>query len=290
MIISEITGGLGNQMFQYACGRALAERKNNKLFIDDSFYNSNDNDVGIRRSMQLDVFHLKFQIASLTLKERFLVKNNVLHRVRKKIGNYKVINEPNFSYSSILSEASNNSWLKGYWQSEEYFKEYKNIILGEFAFKKPLSSRSAEIAKQISNLNSISLHVRRTDYVNGYLPLYGSTNIDYYKCAIEFICSLNNDPVFFVFTDDLKWVKLNILPLHPSMCLIDHNQYLNNWQDMQLMSLCKHNIIANSTFSWWGAYLNNYKNKIVVRPEKWFYDNIMNNQTLNLCPQNWIVL
>ena len=181
--------------------------------------------------------------------------------------------------------------LSGYWQNQRYFIEEKSEILNIFQFvpfdNSKNSLQNLQIIKNIEETNSVSIHIRRGDYVAN--PLYdGVVPLVYYKNAVDFIKSKVQNPHFFIFSDDLVWCKNN-LDLPANSIFVDFNSGKNSFRDMQLMSLCKHNIITNSSFSWWGAWLNQNKEKIVIRPKNWVSENAKLDFT-EICPEEWVIL
>ena len=176
--------------------------------------------------------------------------------------------------------------MDGYWQSEKYFKNIKDEIIKSFTPIHDISEKAKQYIKEIENSNSVSLHVRRGDYVDNTM-FKGSgltiTEMPYYKDAIEFINSKVENPKFFIFSDDIAWCKENFEFLEDKTFIDDTKSAID---DMVLMSRCEHNIIANSTFSWWGAWLNRNKNKIVIAPKVWY----KTNHELHLAPKEWIKL
>jgi hypothetical protein len=176
----------------------------------------------------------------------------------------------------------------GYWQSEKYFSEFSQQIRRDFSFCKPLSSDNEEFANEINHINAVSLHVRRGDFVNNptTLATHGLCSLDYYRAAVQYISYRVNQPHFFIFSDDIAWTKENLEIVFPCH-YVDHNQGAESHNDMRLMSLCQHHIIANSSFSWWGAWLNPSKEKIVIAPKRWFAKQI---DTRDLLPPSWVVL
>ena len=174
-------------------------------------------------------------------------------------------------------------------KSEKYFSNVEPQIRRDFTFRTPMNSINASIAAQIPAVNAVSLHIRRGDYVSDAkaAATHGLCSIDYYQEAIRYISSKTPDPHFFIFSDDIEWAKEN---LH-----IDcHHQYINqnhgseSYNDMRLMSMCRHHIIANSSFSWWGAWLNPSSNKLIITPNNWFARN--EKPTSDLIPSTWIAI
>jgi hypothetical protein len=257
MIISKIQGGLGNQMFQWAYGRYLSNKYQTELRLDSSFYNLN---LSPKREFLLN----KFQNISPNTD----LKVSLIGPI------YKI--EDNFTYKELPSPVGSNYYLDGYWQSEKYFKEIESIIREDF---KPSDETMNKLLKTpLIDKNTISLHIRRTDYVtsNGYHPVQ---SIEYYNKAVE---TIGEYDYIFVFSDDIKWCKEN---LH-----FDNMIFMEGFtdiEDLHLMSMCKNNIIANSSFSWWGAWLNNNFNKKVIAPSKWFGEKSNLNEA-DIIPENWI--
>ena len=181
-------------------------------------------------------------------------------------------------------------YLDGWWQTEKYFEEIGDELRKEITLIKPLSSYSKEIQDKIQNTNAISLHVRRADMVIDphMANFHGTCTIDYYNKAIEFISKSVSSPHFFVFSDDYNWSVEHFKSIKYETTIIK-NGADKNYEDIILMSKCKHHIIANSSFSWWGAWLNPNKNKIVIAPKKWFA-NAPKTNTKDLIPNNWIKL
>lgn len=292
MVISNIIGGLGNQMFQYAAGRALSLRLGVALKLDTSGFLGYKLHQGfeLKRLLNCDA-----EIASehdlknvlgwqhSQLAKRFLRKPP-LKIFRKK----NLVVEPSFNYWDGLRQLNDCVYLDGYWQSERYFNDYAEIVRNDFSFNLPFSDQNLVLAHKISSVNSVSLHVRRGDYVtNAKNAFIGSCPLNYYEKAISFIKSSIQTPLFFVFSDDINWVKSN-LKLDASAVLVNHNDGSESYNDMRLMSMCKHQIIANSSFSWWGAWLNENQNKIVIAPKKWFATDKFDSS--DLLPPSWIRL
>ena len=254
MIITKLQGGLGNQLFQWAYGKALAVKHNTSLFLDASFYYNQTGNTP--RVYELDKFpNLIYQDSYIDAKETISVVDN-------------------FNYGELLYNENYNYFLNGFWQSEKYFLNTSELIREQL---QPTTEILEKLKKQI-NGKSVSLHVRRTDYVtsNGFHPVQ---TVEYYNKAIETIGSYDQ---ILVFSDDINWCKEN---LNYKNVLFVENQ--DNVEDMWLMSLCDHNIIANSSFSWWGAWLNKNKDKIVVTPKNWFGSQ-SNLNDLDITPVNWI--
>jgi hypothetical protein len=290
MIISHILGGIGNQMFQYAAGRSLSLYLNVELFQDLNDFDRyrHHNGFELHRVFGLPLRPAKFShinsaigLGSSPLARKILKRN--LFRIFR--GNRFIV-EPHFNFWPEFFDVKSNSYLYGYWQSEKYFKQIESIIRDDFSFKQPLEGKNKLIENQISRGNAVSLHVRRGDYASDSKTRRVMNILDesYYLDAIAYITNKIQKPSFFIFSDDIDWVKKNITICHPKI-YIEHNNDFNSYIDMQLMSLCKHHIIANSSFSWWGSWLNPSPKKIVIAPKVWFKNNYNDN---DLIPKSWI--
>lgn len=262
-------GGLGNQMFQYAFYRALEEAGQNVTFNIDFF-------ISGRREFELqDVFpNVKIKYDNIHAYDSY--KNSLSFHGLYQEAEVGV-------YDARVLDIADCS-LNGYWQSERYFEKIKTIIRKEFVFA-PKETALIRLAEQIRKKeNSVSLHVRHGDYFE-FPEIYGGIcTIDYYDKAIRYINEKVAFPQFFVFSDDLDWVRNNLVIENAIYINSMMFETYNDWYDMYLMSECKHNIIANSTFSWWGAWLNSNKNKIVIAPKKWVNVDSMED----ICPEDWI--
>jgi hypothetical protein len=293
VVISHLIGGLGNQMFQYAYGRSISALSGSVFLIDiddlENRYNLHNGyelnrvfnvDVGI--ATQLDLYSV---LGWQAIKG---VKRILSHQKAKIIRKDSFVVEPKYGYLSNVKDVHKNCYLVGYWQSEKYFDATKKLIKSEFSFKNDITRENAAIKCAIDNCNSVSLHVRRGDYISNKKTnaVHGVCSIEYYQSAINYIDKNVLSPIYFIFSDDIEWVAKNI-KIHSRVVYVDHNKCQNSFYDMQLMSFCKHNIIANSSFSWWGAWLNDNNNKIVLAPKKWYSDNDVHS---DLLPESWIRL
>ncbi|MDP2246753.1 MAG: alpha-1,2-fucosyltransferase [Nitrosomonadales bacterium] len=292
MIISNIIGGLGNQMFQYATARAVSIDLGAKLVLDTSDF------VGYRLHQGFElkrVFECQADIAT-DADTDFLLrwrKAKLARRLLRKLPlpllcSKHVVFEPTLQYWPGIKDVLDDSYLMGYWQSEKYFAHHAQTIRKDFSFKTEFSTKNAEIASHICGTNAVSLHIRRGDYVSHARTksTLGVCSIEYYQAAITQISEQVSTPEFFIFSDDMAWVKGNFQLDFPSH-YIDHNNGEDSFNDMRLMSLCQHHIIANSSFSWWGAWLNPSLEKFVFAPQNWFANG---TDTSDLIPANWIRL
>ncbi|WMW24308.1 alpha-1,2-fucosyltransferase [Methanolobus sediminis] len=289
MIIVKLMGGLGNQMFQYAAGRRLALEHNTILKLDLSFLlDRTPRENFTYRPYELDVFNIQGEIASPSEINKFApANNNIFNYIKQKLKISKIITEPHFHFDKGILSSPDNSYLDGYWQSEKYFKEIRDIIHTDFTFKVKPTNINQKLANEIGFCESVSIHIRRGDYVSNpeTKKLHGYCSLEYYEKAIKKICCYVENPHFFIFSDDPDWAEDNLIYDCP-IKFVTHNDSEKGYEDLRLMSLCKHNIIANSSFSWWGAWLNKNPEKIVLSPEKWFNDSSIN--TDDLVPDNWI--
>jgi hypothetical protein len=269
--IISIAGGLGNQMFQYAFYISLKNKSKYTYYWVAPYKRHNgfelENVFGIINNIFL---------------------NNLLKIIKFSSRYFGVKHEEiewgNFSY---FSSSKFLIYHSGYWQSEKYFNQIQDIIRKSYEFDETkLNKGSKVILEKINSVISVSIHIRRGDYLSdtGASKLLGNIcTLNYYTKAIEYLTeTLSNNISFFVFSDDINWVKNTFT--NYNLIYIDCNLCENSWMDMFLMSKCNHNIIANSSFSWWGAWLNNYPDKIVVCPNKWF----KHQDAIDIIPKSWI--
>lgn len=292
MIVTRLIGGLGNQMFQYAVGRAVARRSKALLALDVSGFANYD-----LRRYELAEFNIAAHVAS----EKQLISLGVvskpptfINRLLKRMGYAApehVLREASFTYDSRIESASAPVYLDGYWQSEKYFVHIAEELRQEFSLRDAWDEANEAMAAQIRAAGSgaVSLHIRRGDYVsNAHTAQYhGVCSLDYYRDAVSHIASHIEQPHFFVFSDDHAWVKENLQIDFP-MTLVQVNSADRGINDMMLMKSCRHHVIANSSFSWWGAWLNPHADKIVIAPREWFKQS--GNDTRDLIPASWIRL
>ena len=287
MIIVKLQGGLGNQMFQYAMAKQLAILNNTFLKIDRNHFANNNNAANITvRKYELAIFRLDVAEATIQDINYFTKKSHLLGRIIKKISGAKIINETAYSFDPNYNSYGANCYLNGYWQNEKYFRNISSVIKAEFEFKNTLVDDNAKVCSLVNSSNSVSLHIRRGDYVDNASTneFHGTCSMEYYRQAISLINTRVDNPHFFIFSDDVDWVKANF-KLDILFTIVDINDEDNCGNDLHLISLCKHNIMANSSFSWWGAWLNNNNNKVVIGPKKWFNDTTIDTSTL--LPDNW---
>ncbi len=189
-------------------------------------------------------------------------------------------------WPALRERARQGGYLQGYWQSERYFAGHAERIRSDFAFRHDMSGANLDVAHAIGQRTAISVHVRRGDYISNAktLAVHGTCSPDYYHAAIDTLLQRCPGARLFAFSDDPQWVSQMLLPRYPDLVLVDHNKGLDSYNDMRLMSMCRHHIIANSSFSWWGAWLNPIQDKMVIAPSRWFANG---TDTQDLIPEGW---
>ncbi len=290
MIVVKLMGGLGNQMFQYAFGRAISIQYQTSLFFDLDFFEEVKNGkdtISTPRNYEISIFpNARVDVASQQLKNK-LIGNKYMNFIRYKLGITKksIYYEVDPQYNEEINSLKLPLYLIGYWQSWNYFSRIENIIRHEFKFNyEQIGMRNEELLDNIrSDRSSVALHVRRTDYLK---TPYVITPVEYYLEAIELIKQKIPDPAFYFFTDDPEWVRVYLVDHVENGFLVDLNRGRDSWKDMMLMSNCSHHITANSTFSWWGAWLASDPQKLVIAPKRWFVDGRVD--TSDLYPDGWI--
>jgi len=286
-----IYGGLGNQMFQYALNTALNQKGGkSKILFSNFFYDDYHNGFNLKQAFKLKLPFPSILYSFILMHGGLLYKNKIaayffrklITKYRKK--KYTIYTEKvEFLYDETVFHKT-SSLLIGVWQVEAYFKDISEIIRREFLFKKPKDARNRKLIQEINTCNSVSIHIRRGDYLTSKRTELFTVfkNETYYINAIDYINKRIENPHYYIFSDDIQWVKENLKIANCTF--VDHNKGKNSYIDMYLMSLCKHNIIANSTFSWWGGWLNNNKNKMVIIPECW----LNTKDCPGIYPSEWI--
>ncbi len=278
MKIVNIIGGLGNQMFQFALYLALKNKfpdEQIKIFTGAYKGYAKHNDYELNRVFGLsaqeatrsDMCHLAYPY----LNYRMWQIGFHLMPKRRTMLNEKIFGH---YYSEVFEKS--DCYYDGYWQNERYFSDIRQEILMAYM---PISidQRNASVARKLSTSNSVSIHVRHGDFLDKKL-YRGICDLDYYRTAIERMMKETDVELFCIFSNDIEWCKENIVPMlyGKDYILADWNTGADSYLDMYLMSQCRNNIIAHSSFSWWGAWLNQYPQKIVIGPRKWV--NIKNSE------------
>ena len=222
----------------------------------------------------------------------FFFRPGLLQRLFNKLGlrRHTVYHEKTMRFDKSVFDITSPIYYEGFWQSEQYFSSIESEVRTAFCFKKPLNQQSQKITDELAQQpNAVSVHVRRGDYVTSAATneMHGVCSIKYYQNAIAIIKQHVINPVFYFFSDDAEWVAKNLIIVNDNTILVQHNQGDDSWQDMALMSKCNHHIIANSSFSWWGAWLNSSKEKIVIAPEHWFAKQSNAPDYSDILPAGW---
>ena len=293
MVITKLTGGLGNQLFQYASSRALALYQNTELILDiSSFYQEELPELEVPRAFEISHFR---GIVEKTITQKDYETNEQYKKftssvIEKLLPRHKrkIYKEPHFHYDKNFFQSRKDVLLKGVWQSEKYFSKYQSELREILQLKEDTIINVKSKGEELHKENSVSIHVRRGDYLR--LPIilewHGVLDVEHYNNAIELLQSKANKPLkLYYFSDDPQWVEENLCTIWPGE-VISKNSQNTGLEDFFLMSQCKHNIIANSSFSWWAAWLNNNPEKIVIAPKKWFGN--APNDTKDLIPESWI--
>lgn len=285
-----IYGGLGNQMFQYALSVALNQKKNKtRISFSKFLYEYHHNGFNLGKAFKLNLPFPLNLLNFFLLHAGFLYKNRCAAFIYRRVipyyhkQRYTIYREQKEFIYDINIFQQQSSLLIGVWQVELYFKEFKKVLETDFVFKKPSDKKNIALIKKINNSVSVSIHIRRGDTLASNNPFGFINNTNYYTNALDYANNKIVNPHYFVFSDDMEWVKENLKI--PVCTYVDNNKDKNSYIDMYLMSLCKHNLIANSTFSWWAAWLNKNENKIVVMPETWIEKDYWPE---GIFPEEWI--
>ena len=286
MIVSRLIGGLGNQMFQYAAGRALALRRGASFRIDRrAFADYKTHAFG------LDCFRAELPDAPVDQLPGAVKESRINRLLRPLLRSpVRVYAEKAFTFDPAVLSLPDGTYLDGYWQSEQYFADHADAIRADFTVRHAPSAENAHWLGLIAASNSVSLHVRRGDYVTdpSAASVHGTCDLDYYRRAVEHVRSVSGaEPVAFVFSDDPDWVTAN-LQLPSPMHVVRNNDASTNYEDLRLMTACRHHVIANSSFSWWGAWLDPRADAITVAPRRWFVGGP--HDARDLLPERWVRL
>jgi hypothetical protein len=282
-------------MFQYASALGIASHHNVPLYLDLSWFKISKGLANTTpRKFSLNVFDFNYEENNTLFSNDSL---SIIGRCRRKIVKIspkifkekKIYNESSYSFDPNVFNLSSPFLLNGYWQSAKYFSEVSEKVSEIFGTPNNLSSQSNLMIDQIASTDSICIHIRRGDYVTNPIALktHGLCSIDYYKEGIQSIAKDLSQPHCYVFSDDIEWSKSNLLTSVP-MTFVDFNGPAEAHQDLWLMAACKHFVIANSSLSWWGAYLGKHPGKKVVSPKNWFNDKALNTNDLYL--DSWVRL
>ncbi len=290
MIIVNLRGRLGNQMFGYALYCSL-KSLGKEVFLDLGCNRESGKQAGIVSATQynIDLFSVKYQLANDEIAKSLMQDKenpNLIKRWEYRIfpGRCKYYEEKKTGVYNPLIFKFDNVYLDGYWQSEKYFTDIAGEIRNLYQFPDKYSDYQKRVMNQIKNKNSVSIHIRRGDYL-AHTDIYGVTDIKYYQKAMLFFQERKENIHFFIFTNDIGWAKKNFSGTN--ITVIENSQdLLTNNLDMSLMAFCQHNIIANSSFSWWGAWLNKNPDKIIVAPKVWE----IGKKTQDIWGEGWVRL
>lgn len=286
MVRVKIFNGLGNQLFQYACGRAVQQKYKGEFYLDISDFTVN------KRKYRLNQFKLNENVKTiekdntfanirknLLLNGLYKIMPNIAFSIHSKFGKYLYFGE---EYKKINKNFTNHYYLYGYWQSEKYFEDIKSILKQELTLKNPLEESKINLIQEIEHKNSVAIHIRRGDYVTNKL-YQNICEESYYKKAITIMKEKVDNPIFYIFSDEINWVKEN-WNFDGNIIFMNHPN--KDFEELEIMKHCKHFIIANSSFSWWAQYLSDNPKKIVVAPKKWYN----HDKKVDIYQKNWITI
>lgn len=288
MIVVKIWEGLGNQMFQYAYAKSLQITTGQRVCLDVEHCNESIRD-GRRtpRKYELDYFRITLPTIRNVEKHYFyLNEKQSINRVIKELAKrnlfpYRYYEEQSIVYKSDLLKVHGNLYLQGWFQNQDYFKNSADIIRRDFKLKKQIGI--PEKLRQLLKMpNTVSVHIRRGDYkkLSNVLP------IEYYQKAVDLIQEKVEHPLFLVFSDEIEWAMQNFIIQEPCY-FVNRERILEDYEELMVMKHCRHHIIANSTYSWWGAWLGDNLDKIVIGPKVWF---LQNKSWPNIMPEDWKII
>lgn len=283
MIIIKLNGGLGNQLFEYACARNLQLKNNDELYLDIEGFKRSPRHYSLEKFVLNDSVKVlpEKECKSLILLQTISKLNRILaFKLGPLFGAY-IWKSSNYRSLNVKDTKGKQFYLYGYWQSEEYFKEYSALIKQELKVKTEFPTICEDLLKEINKTNSVCVHIRRGDYVTcGFLHC----NEMYYNKGIDYIFAKHFDSNYVVFSDDIEWVKNNMKFNHPvTYADVD----IPDYETLRLMYLCRHFVMSNSSFSWWASYLCDNEDKIIIAPEYWLPKK-KDNRSMYL--DNWTIL
>lgn len=284
-VVVGLSGGLGNQMFQYAAGRALSLRIGAPLLIDQTWFFGRKN-----RCYSLGNFLIQAKVRDSELPVPDVIKS-LESRISRKWGKRRMgvelFREPHFHFCPEILRLKNPVYLEGYWQSERYFESIRDVIASDFALQVELPGKCRNIREKIQATNAIGIHVRRGDYVSdpATARVHALCPAEYYERGIDLAASGLAHPHGFVFSDDPDWARANFsLPIPTTF--VNINPPEDAHLDLHLMAACRNFVIANSSLSWWAAWLGSEPGKRVVAPKSWF--KTCEITTTDLIPMGWM--
>jgi len=290
-LVVRLNGGLGNQLFQFALGRTLMSMGHTVRY-DLSFFEQSPG-LHVQRPYELGVFNAKIERASTAdirlAKHEGSILCAALAAIHPRLAPERPVKElADFTFDPAILRIDHDAYLDGYWQTEKYFTSIADELRQVLTFRKAAEGPNAEVAQRIMRTLAVSIHVRRGDYVShpAAKAHFVTCEPAYYSAAIERIVQRIPEAHFFLFADDIGWARENIRT-GPPLEFIEHNTAASSFEDMRLMALCRHHIIANSSFSWWGAWLDQHPDKLVIAPRRWLRDG---SSTNDLIPLSWTLL
>jgi hypothetical protein len=290
-ILVRIEAGFGNQLFQYATGKSLARRLGTELLLDVSSYETDR-----LRSYQLGKLNISARVAGrFRCRWENQMRRKTFAPVRwplRLAGSRLVsrhVSDRQQGFDGRLAKMDGNIFLTGYWQSERYFADIRDVLLKEFTFKEEPDDANREMLARISAANAVCVHVRRGDFVTTDIGQrrHGVCGMDYYQAAFRWLQSRFSGLEFFIFSDDPEWVAAHF-PRDGLTTIVAHNAGRDDAEDLRLMMHCRHFIVANSTFSWWAAWLGQAPDKIIIAPQRWYVSDELSEK--DLVPESWIRL
>lgn len=300
MIVSRLIGGLGNQMFQYALAKKLAIKNNTEVYFDLYLLldHSSKKNNQVNRNFDLDIFNFSKRFISKEESNKFngLKTNSVILKVliklKKLIFPLKIIIEKNRGFNMQMLSTKNNYCIVGSFQSPRYFDDIRDEILKDFVFKEEFLEKSKLSEKIIKDKITVSVHFRRGDYLANsyYKNIFGELPMSYYEEAYKIFNTKFPNASYFIFSDDIKWVKNNISIFKNATFIENSSSKKGMATDLFQMTICDHHIISNSTFAWWGAWLNNKDKKFVVAPKMWVSKKYFGDKSIHptdIIPENW---
>ncbi|RYY07499.1 MAG: alpha-1,2-fucosyltransferase [Sphingobacteriaceae bacterium] len=264
-IVVKIQGGLGNQLFQFAFGESLGSQLKQPVLYDLTSYRKPGRILGLNK-FNIDLPKAPDELISGFFNLQNRLRNRLL--LTSSLNKFQIHFEKQQPYYKVPANLKGNMYYAGYWQDEQYFSPFQTALKAQLTLKAEL--KESILRTTIKENNTVAIHFRRGDYLNPAIQnVHGLLNMDYYIQAIKLISKKIPDALFIVFSDDPSWIQSE-LKLPYNWLHADPNKLYTDEETLILMSLCKHQIIANSTYSWWAAWLNCNPNKLIIAPERWF--------------------
>jgi len=292
-VVSKLMGGLGNQMLQYATGFALSKQLHATHLVDVNYFNIDASLNNTHREFELKVFGitngLYSGVLSHQLTRKIVFKISWLRLKLLPLFGIHYVREVD-DFAALKKIQRGMVYLDGYWQSYLFFHEQRQQLSKVFNFLPLMQGENALLVQHINASNAVAVHIRRTDYL---LPesIHLAMDVDYYQRAMTHIKESNPDAVFYFFGDDEAWIREHFNIDNKTCYHVNHNKGAQSFLDMGLMCLCKHNIISNSTFSWWAAFLNTNPNQICIAPKQWFKPGVsVAFSPSAFIPETWITV